>query len=63
MVVAGTHALWGAELAWPSWILLALAFLIFRDFSRVVAARALAVISPVDGVVTEVIEQRDPYVG
>jgi len=63
VVVAGTHALWGGEIAWPSWLLLALAFVIFRDFSRVVAPRALAVISPVDGVVTEVAEARDPYVG
>ncbi|ACL73235.1 phosphatidylserine decarboxylase [Thioalkalivibrio sulfidiphilus] len=63
VVVAGTHAVWGAEIAWPSWILLAVAFFIFRDFSRKVAPRALAVLSPVDGVVTEVAEHRDPYLG
>lgn len=60
IVVAGTHAVWGGE-AWPSWVPLALALFVFRDFSRVVAPRALAVVSPVDGVVTQVSEDRNPF--
>lgn len=63
VVVAGTHSLWDASHAWPSWILLAVAFFLFRDFGRVLTPRALAVVSPVDGVVREITEQRDPFVG
>jgi phosphatidylserine decarboxylase len=60
VVVAGTHAAWGAD-AWPSWILLLLALFVFRDFSRAVPPRALAVVSPVDGVITAVGEHRNPF--
>jgi phosphatidylserine decarboxylase len=60
VVVAVTHAVWGVA-AWPSWILLLLAFLVFRDFSRAVTPHALAVVSPVDGVVTDVEEHRNPF--
>jgi phosphatidylserine decarboxylase len=61
VVVAGSHAVLGPQLAWPSWILLAAVLFLFRDFSRVVTPRALAVISPVDGVVLDVGEDRDPF--
>lgn len=60
IVVAGTHALWGSA-AWPSWVLLAAALLVFRDFGRSIPPRALAVVSPVDGVVTRISEDRDPF--
>ena len=61
VVVAGSHVFLAPQLAWPSWILLAVALFLFRDFSRAITPKALAVVSPVDGVVTEVAEQRDPY--
>ena len=63
VVVAGSHAFLGPQLAWPSWILLVVALFLFRDFSRAITPKALAVVSPVDGVVTEVVEMRDPYLG
>lgn len=60
VVVAGSHALWGAA-AWPGWILLAMALFIFRDFTRPITPKALAVVSPVDGVVTAISDDRNPF--
>jgi phosphatidylserine decarboxylase len=60
VVAAGTTAVWGAG-AWPAWVLLMLVLFVFRDFSRAVPPRALAVVSPVDGVITEVGEHRNPF--
>ncbi|MDX5333124.1 MAG: phosphatidylserine decarboxylase [Gammaproteobacteria bacterium] len=43
------------------WLLLLLLAFLLRDLRRLVPSRPLAVVSPVDGVVTSVSQARDPY--
>lgn len=46
---------------WLAWLLYIVLMFLFRDFSRVVPSQPLAIVSPLDGKVTNVTEAYDPY--
>ena len=51
----------GPSLVWPAWLIYIALLFIFRDFSRVIPAQPLAIVSPLDGKVTKVTEAYNPY--
>ncbi len=46
---------------WIVWLIYIVLLFLFRDFSREVPSQPLAIISPIDGKVTQVEEAYDPY--
>ncbi|MEJ2116043.1 MAG: phosphatidylserine decarboxylase [Gammaproteobacteria bacterium] len=51
----------GSSILWSAWLIYIVLLFIFRDFSRVIPAQPLAIVSPLDGKVTEVTEAYNPY--
>lgn len=46
---------------WIAWIVFIILLFLFRDFSRTVPSQPLAIVSPLDGKVTNITEAYDPY--
>ena len=61
ILIAAAHYKFGLALLWPAWLLFVILLFFFRDFKRKVPAIPLAVVSPIDGRVIEVIQVHDPY--
>lgn len=62
MAVALAQYLFGFSAAWPFWLMFAGLLVLFRDFRRSVPAIPLAVVSPVDGRITQIRDAvHDPY--
>jgi len=51
----------GPNYLWLVWLLYIILLFLFRDFSRTVPAQPLAIVSPLDGTVTDITEAYDPY--
>ncbi|MCY3804242.1 MAG: phosphatidylserine decarboxylase [Gammaproteobacteria bacterium] len=62
LAVALAQYLFGFSAVWPAWLMFAVLLLLFRDFKRTIPAIPLAVVSPVDGHITDVRDAvHDPY--
>lgn len=62
MAVALAQYLFGISVIWPFWLMFALLLVLFRDFKRTIPAIPLAVVSPVDGRITDIKDAvHDPY--
>ena len=51
----------GSSVLWPAWLIYIVLLFVFRDFSRVIPAQPLAIVSPLDGKIIEVTEAYNPY--
>lgn len=62
LVLALSHIFLPPSFAWPSWILMALVLFVFRDLKRSETPKSLqGVLSPIDGVISEITDHDDPY--
>ena len=62
MAVAMAQYLFGFFTVWPFWLMFAVLLVLFRDFKRTIPAIPLAVVSPVDGRITDIRDAvHDPY--
>ena len=61
VILIYTHYKLGLQSIWFIWVVYFLLLFIFRDFSRKVPSKPLAIVSPVDGKVTHIEEAYDPY--
>lgn len=62
MAVAMAQHLFGFSAVWPAWLVFAVLLLLFRDFKRTIPAIPLAIVSPVDGRITDIRDAvHDPY--
>jgi len=63
LLACGINYYYGWGLALPFWLACAAIFFVYRDPVRVIPSIPLAIVSPVDGKVTDVSEVADPYLG
>lgn len=61
LVAGAAHYYFGWVSALPFWVACAAIFFVYRDPVRVIPSIPLAVVSPVDGIVTDVSVLTDPY--
>ncbi len=61
IAIALVQYLLGTMVIWPAWLAYAFLIFLFRDFRRQVPAEPLAIVSPVDGKITNIEETHDPY--
>lgn len=63
LLACGIYYYFGWVLALPFWLVCASIFFVYRDPVRVIPSIPRAIISPVDGKVTDISEMVDPYLG
>ncbi len=61
VILAFIQYKFGLNVVWPAWLIYIILLLVFRDFSRVIPAQPLAILSPLDGKVIEITEAYNPY--
>ncbi len=61
LVAGAAHYYFGWATALSFWLVCAAIFFVYRDPVRVIPSSPLAIVSPVDGTVTDVSELTDPY--